>query len=347
MQPTLRASGLTLLLGTALSCAPAADSGDTADTGELGDTGDTATYALTDQDAEATAKSGRERRRGAKRAPKRPVLGAVAVPVPDSEAPHASVGLAGFLGGLLERLATPGDEPDAVIGPTWSGDITVLDAAGLSRLQGYGRVEGTLKIQACEGLEDLSGLEDLQQVGALVVRFNDDLFSLRGLDGLRVVDGELHIEENPALYTLQGLQGLGRVGVELAVVNNEALRDISAFAGLRSVGTERSWCGFGDAPAIALFHNDLSSLEPLRSLEEVNGRVNLHDNGDLTPQSQRAFADAVPAFECEVTGYQQPSRNQMVPGTPPDPPFHHAVHEDEFVPTWYGDEDPDPDWSFE
>jgi hypothetical protein len=252
--------------------------------------------------------------------------------------------VATFLGGLLERL-TAADQADAEpLGPTWSGDFTILDAADLHQLEGYGRVEGTLKIQSCDGLEDLSGLEDLREVGALVVRHNDDLVSLAGLGGLRVVQGELYIEENQGLRALRGLEGLERVGIELAVVNNEELWDISALAGLRSVGADRSWCGFGNAPAVAIFHNDLSSLEPLRGLEEVNGRVNLHDNGNLAPQSQAAFADAVPAFECEVTGFQQISRNQLEPGSPPDPPFHHIVLEDEFESTWYGDGDPDPEW---
>jgi hypothetical protein len=344
MHQTLRVRGLALLLGLALSCAPAADTADTADTAEPGDTGDTAASAISEAGADASTQARRRQRRGAKRPPGRPVVGAVAAPVPVPEAALATGGLTELLGGLLERLTGAGDGAEQPMGPTWQGDITILEAEDLRRLRGYGRVGGTLKIQSAEGLRDLTGLEDLRQVGALVVRFNDDLRSLAGLEGLRVVEGELYVEENKALLSLQGLEGLERVGVELAVVNNEALRDISAFASLRSVGADRSWCGFGDAPAVAIFHNDIASLDPLRGLEEVNGQVNLRDNGDLEPHAQQAFADAVPAFECEVTGYQQVSRNQMHRGMPPEPPFPHAVHDDEFVPTWYGDGDPDPDW---
>jgi hypothetical protein len=206
------------------------------------------------------------------------------------------------LGDLLAELRGESQPEAPAQGPTREGGARISSAEDLGSLVGVGRLTGDLTISG-------TSLRDL-----------------RGLESLRVVEGSLRIDDNPQLLSLAGLEGLESVGVELILVNNEALRDIGALGTLRSIGAERGWCGDGHAPALAAFHNDLASLEPLRGLEEVNGPVNLHDNGDLSVEAQRAFAEALPAWPCAVVG----------PVTQPPGLLHHTER-----PEPIGDPQPD------
>ncbi len=264
MAHSLRAGALALLV---VACAPAADTADTADTGDTGDTG------LVERQAVAAegASDAPIRRRAARAAPK---LGAVAAPTPAVPAARPG-GFAAFVTSLLDAVTADADDepPDVPHGSS----VTIDTPEALAELEGITRIVGDLTIRETE------------------------LTDLRGLQDLRTVEGSLFIEQNPALVSLDGLEGLRAVGVELGVINNESLRDISALAGLQEVGLERGWCGH-DAPTIAVFHNELGSVEPLRGLVQVNGSVTVRDNGELGIGVQDALVDDLPVVPCRIMG---------------------------------------------
>jgi hypothetical protein len=280
----------------ALACAPAADSGDTADTGDTGDTGAVEHRAISNEPS--TVKP--QLRRGPK-LPRRPSLGAVAPPAPVVNSPDKPVSPSNDLQDLFERLTEDSNEQGEQADHPYQGSRTVESAEDLAELHGFTRIQGDLLIRETE------------------------LTDLKPLSELRVVEGSLIIDHNSELESLAGLEELRSVGVEMAVINNDALRDISALARLEEIGLERRWCGFGDAPTLALFHNDLTSLTGLEGLRTINGPVNLRDNGTLDPGLQAAVTTQLPSRTCRVDGEEEPCAQGLNHRTLPDPPREFIV----------------------
>jgi hypothetical protein len=282
---------LRALLAAALllaACAPPADTADTAP-----DTGDTADFAPPD----AT----------------RPPAPLPPAPRPAPARAHRPSLVSRLAAALLPRERPLGE------GPSLAGAVAVHDASDLRRLRGVVRIEGALRVRETS-LPDLSGLEDLQRVGDLEIIGNPHLADLSALRHLRQVDGALHLDHNPALEDLFGLDQLERVGVEVAILNNEALVDISALRSLRSIGLDRGWCGFGDAPALAIFHNGLADLAGLDGLREINGPANLHDNGAIPAAAQAAVAASLPSRPCFVAEEPLIPPPPLRAELPPPPP---------------------------
>ncbi len=99
--------------------------------------------------------------------------------------------------------------------------ITNLDALG--RLE---RNEGPLRLHQLTQLQDVMGLAALREVGGfLQITYNEELLSLRGLEGVREVES-LTITHNPKLRSLRGLSGLERVRGDVEIHGNTMLSGV-------------------------------------------------------------------------------------------------------------------------
>jgi hypothetical protein len=108
----------------------------------------------------------------------------------------------------------------------------------LSPLRCLRRIEGDFVASAVTSLETLRGLERLWQVtGNVEIFANPVLWSVDGLDALDTAGGALRIGRNPELLNLHALASLTRVGAELAVYENPQLPTCDATLLRDQVGT--------------------------------------------------------------------------------------------------------------
>merc|ERR1712078_569271 len=95
-------------------------------------------------------------------------------------------------------------------------DDAAVDAFAQIILESGGVFEGDVEIG--ENVTSLKGLEGLTSVGGdLDIWNNDQLTSLSGLEGLTSIDGNLDIAYNAQLTSLAGLEGLTSVGGDLDI----------------------------------------------------------------------------------------------------------------------------------
>ncbi|MBT4496269.1 MAG: T9SS type A sorting domain-containing protein, partial [Gemmatimonadetes bacterium] len=154
-----------------------------------------------------------------------------------------------------------------------------------------------LRLRSPADMEALIGFEGraLAIAGFLTVN-GSSLLNLEGLNGLRVVDRDVWIDDNPALMSLEGLNELTRIGGDLVLSNNETLANLGALKQLRVVnrdvqinynpelmsleGLNRLTQVGGDL--VFLNNETLISLEGLNRLTQVGDDLVLRDNETLT-----------------------------------------------------------------
>ena len=108
-----------------------------------------------------------------------------------------------------------------------SADITDLDSLiFLQSLTGHLIIDGT-NITSLRGLDNLTSIE-----GNLVIQNNSMLTSLEGLEALTYVGGHVLIRDNGALTSLAGLAALTSIGGDVTIVDNENLTSCSGSASL-------------------------------------------------------------------------------------------------------------------
>lgn len=122
-------------------------------------------------------------------------------------------------------------------------------------------------------LTSLKGLENLTRVtGNLLIELNPSLISLSALQALQRV-GKITISKNHALKSLDGLNHLKRADVKYGGVNiwsNDALENIKALSGLKRVHS------------IYISKNKkLASLEGLEGIQQIAGHLWINDNEKL------------------------------------------------------------------
>ncbi|HKP64525.1 MAG TPA: hypothetical protein VJV78_47640 [Polyangiales bacterium] len=146
--------------------------------------------------------------------------------------------------------------PDGVV----HGSLTLTKASEINALYGCVRVEGNMRVRL-EGPSDLNGLQALHVIeGDLVFEGkyfdeggfhggNAELTSLKGLENLRCVGGDLRIEQVDRKYSqaldLSALRDLVEVGGSLDIIIRHPDAKIDTFASL-----QRVW---GDAAANTSF----------------------------------------------------------------------------------------------
>lgn len=197
-------------------------------------------------------------------------------------------------------------EPDHV------GDVVITHPADLAALQGIEHLDGALIIENTSGLKSLDGLESLTCVGGLSIRYNEDLETLKGLDSLSIIKGNLSIigaktvtttddedEEtitrhtgHAALETLDALGELRFVVGDVEIAANPALEDLTGLQNLVAIGGSFT---LGSTNTLAY------TLQPVRDdifIPGNSGLVSLHGlealsdvSGDFSISGNNALAD--------------------------------------------------------
>ena len=124
---------------------------------------------------------------------------------------------------------------------TWVGGGLFIqgiqDLFSISPLQQLTYVGGALKIDQNLYLQSLDGLGNLVYIGGLSVTTNQQIKDLDGLARFKHIPGDVFVTNNPVLGSLKGLDSLRSVGGELRVGSNGfAMKDLKPLDSLRTVG---------------------------------------------------------------------------------------------------------------
>merc|ERR1712087_781421 len=165
--------------------------------------------------------------------------------------------------GTVKKIVTRYTKAEDLMGVTWVvGDLRFgRHVSGSSRdddwhfvdedvpvqARGIRCVEGDLSIRNTKSTVDLSPLANLVAVigsdqcdhrcaGDLDISYNDQLTTLKALDGLTTVGGELQIWNNAQLTTLKGLDGITTVEGNLLIEDNDQLTTLRGLDGITTVG---------------------------------------------------------------------------------------------------------------
>jgi hypothetical protein len=118
-----------------------------------------------------------------------------------------------------------------------------IEASDLRSLRGLECITrlGNLYIEANEQLESLRGLDGLVETvgphhllgqgsaGEFFIRGNPALTEISGFDSLTVVDGSLEISDNSSLVDIRGFENVHLVRSRLAVTDNPKLESVAGF----------------------------------------------------------------------------------------------------------------------
>ena len=141
-------------------------------------------------------------------------------------------------------------------------------------------LHGSLGILTSE-LTNLQGLINLESVGSLVIKNNESLISLNGLESLNIIGSEaslffddLFIENNSNLQNIDGLNNLTQIGTDgqysrLLIRGNPLLQHIDGLESLSKIGTSTSPQDISSLRIV--FNNQLQNVNGLASLSEVYG----------------------------------------------------------------------------
>lgn len=169
------------------------------------------------------------------------------------------------------------------------GSLTISENLLLTSINGLNNLEsisGSLSIQHNSALAELTPLSSVKYVGInnsfgdLVIRNNDALTSLQGLQSIEEVD-DFFIENNDHLQNLNGLNGLKNVNVMFGLANNP---ELSSFQGLENLQYVKSFvissCGFynfdgmgnieGISSLTLSYLPNLVSIEGLQAITEMD-----------------------------------------------------------------------------
>lgn len=178
------------------------------------------------------------------------------------------------------------------------GHVTIPTMADFDQMAGVGEVTGELAIGYYDIESDITSLESLtclQTVGELGFRYNDQLTSLLGLEGVSFGGGGLIVFSNAALTSLEGLEGITAVNGHLSVRENPALTSLTGLEGLTTInGTAyiqsnhalTSLAGLSNVSTVeSLFivaNDSLTDLLGLQNLTTVLGNLDIRANEGLT-----------------------------------------------------------------
>ena len=195
---------------------------------------------------------------------------------------------------------TIGVAVDAASGVEANNTVTNLN--GLAKLR---VIKGNLVIRGNAQLKDLSGLAALEEVGNIVIDDNAALeeFNLPAkIKSIKI----LEVENNHTLKSIKGDNALEKVAGELNIEANPLLTDLSAFAKVTTVkkatiksndqlGTLAGFAALTKAENFTISQNGaLLDVSGLKSLEEVTGELEIHENAILG--SEKGAVVGLPAL---------------------------------------------------
>jgi len=114
-------------------------------------------------------------------------------------------------------------------------DDAAVEALGRAVRANGGIYRGSLVIGGAN-VTTLAPLAGLREVRGSLQLMRTAVPTLRGVESLAAIGGDLEISGCDALETLEGLQGLHAVGFDVEIWYNEGLRDISPLLNLESIG---------------------------------------------------------------------------------------------------------------
>jgi len=159
---------------------------------------------------------------------------------------------------------------------TISDNDSLTTLFGLNALQEVGNV---LNISQNIQLQNLTGLENLSIVGSnpsqfgghLIIRTNNNLTSLNGLNALTTIAGDFTIKFNDNLTDLSALTNLTSVGNIFTIGDNDNLTNLNGLQNLNTIGDRLDING----------NQLLANLDALSGLTEVTNRIGISSNPNL------------------------------------------------------------------
>lgn len=187
----------------------------------------------------------------------------------------AQLGFTKIAGDLIFRGNTPNG---VMIEP----EDAIRDLSGLNNLTHVG---GRLQVWRNEYLSSLEGLGDITYAKEISIHDNEKITSLSGLEGVRVIGGDLLIND---LRIIDGFNNLDSV---LGTIDLRGVEDIPGFASLKFTG--ELTIGYSDLQNVDAFSSltslerlrldfvELTSLEGLRNLTTVHGDLQIVSCNEL------------------------------------------------------------------
>lgn len=177
----------------------------------------------------------------------------------------------GFLGLWFVCIAAskPGPQTE------WKGDLIVQDERSLGRFRGLLVLRGDLVVHGTAVRRiDLPNLRVV--TGDVRIENNEQLENLQGLRNLVGVNGDFRLKKNPSLSSLEGLESLTWVGGDFELVGNRSLQSLRGAEGLSKVGrnlTLRANAALTSVEALAQLQvvGGLLEIEKTRALKSLEG----------------------------------------------------------------------------
>ena len=184
------------------------------------------------------------------------------------------------------------------------GDFEITNASELLALSPCHEITGNLYIRAT-AITTLHGLENLQNLHALHLITNPNLYSLAALEHLENIN-MLHISNNPKLESLHGLENITRV-TTVHIAQNALLSSLEGLESLSHAVTVHvaynptllSLAGLENLQQTSVFnliHNEsLSSLSKLESIQTIDTRLTIINNSSLPTCEAETLRDHIGA----------------------------------------------------
>jgi len=157
-------------------------------------------------------------------------------------------------------------------------------------------IEGTLLIEGINlnSIVNLLGLKQLKSIKCLVIKGNNDLLNLQGLENVNNVKGGIEICNNGSLVNLTGLESIQSTG-HLSITRNRSLIELSALKDISTINnniliqSNKSLTSLGLENLIRIggfftIQNNASliDLNGLENLEIIGGNFQINANSVLT-----------------------------------------------------------------
>lgn len=155
---------------------------------------------------------------------------------------------------------------------------------------------GSILICDNDFLTDLQGLNNIEKLSRLVIKENQSLVSLDGMEGLVNISSEVEnqffnelvISNNPTIENIDGLENLVKIGnginpARLEIANNPNLSNLDGLASLKEIHPSVPFLAFDFSTNLDIvYNNSLTNLDGLSELNTLHGgNLNLFNFGDI------------------------------------------------------------------
>ncbi len=176
-------------------------------------------------------------------------------------------------------------------------------------------IGGSLIIKYNDALASLSGLENVTTISqSLEIEGNMILPDLDPFGDLMSIGGDLEIRHNSVLMNLSGLRNMSSIAGKLSIEGNNSLSHINGLSKVNALGGElivstnkalQSLNGLNNITSILgglsiINNNELISLAGLEGLTEINGELLARENNKLASINELGNIDAATITELNI-----------------------------------------------